>query len=139
MVMTLQLTNIGGNGAGAPPPGTQKTAGALGRGLQFTTAFVLLFQFLVCVFPIFGGWLADAVFGRYKVVTIGVWISAAAHILMVISAIPSLLKAEVATAPFMISFFMLAFGTGMLPFLQRCLQLLTDFRSLQAEYRSDYR
>ena len=33
----------GGNGAGAPPVGTQETAGALGRGVQFANAFVLLF------------------------------------------------------------------------------------------------
>lgn len=71
----------------------------------------------MCVVPILGGWLADAKLGRYTVVTIGVWISAVAHILMAVSAIPSLLEAEVATTPFMISFFMLAFGTGKFRFL----------------------
>lgn len=33
----------GGNGAGAPPRGTQETAGALGKGEQFSVAIGLLF------------------------------------------------------------------------------------------------
>jgi dipeptide/tripeptide permease len=33
----------GGNGAGAPPKGTEATAGALGRGIQFSVAIGLLF------------------------------------------------------------------------------------------------
>ncbi|KAK4166933.1 POT family-domain-containing protein, partial [Cladorrhinum sp. PSN259] len=103
----------GGNGAGAPPPGTQMTAGALGRGLQFSNSFILLFQFLVCIVPVFGGWLADVKLGRYVVVTIGVWIGAISHILMAASATPSLLQAGNATAPFLISYFLLAFGTGL--------------------------
>jgi hypothetical protein len=33
----------GGNGAGAPPRGSEHTAGALGRGIQFSVAIGLLF------------------------------------------------------------------------------------------------
>ena len=33
----------GGNGAGAPPKGSEATAGALGRGIQFSVAIGLLF------------------------------------------------------------------------------------------------
>lgn len=36
----------GGNGTGAPPKGTQETAGALGQGLQVASALTLLFSFL---------------------------------------------------------------------------------------------
>lgn len=46
----------GGNGAGAPPRGTQETAGALGMGLQASSGLVLLFAFLAYVLPILGGW-----------------------------------------------------------------------------------
>lgn len=34
----------GGNGAGAPARGTQDTAGALGKGIQFAVAMGLLFS-----------------------------------------------------------------------------------------------
>lgn len=44
----------GGNGAGAPPHGTQQTAGALNKGLQFANAFLLLFRFLSYSLPILG-------------------------------------------------------------------------------------
>lgn len=102
----------GGNGAGAPPVGTQKTAGALDKGLQFSSAFVLLFAFLAYVTPLLGAWIADVRIGRYKTIAIGVFIAGISHIIMIIGAIPSILQAGNGLAPFVISFFILAFGTG---------------------------
>lgn len=103
---------IGGNGAGAPPRGTQETAGALGKGLQFSSAFVLLFTFLAYVVPLFGAWVADTRLGRYKTIVIGVAVCGVAHVIMIVGAIPSVLRAGNGIAPFLISFFILAFGTG---------------------------
>ena len=37
---------VGGNGAGAPPRGTQKTAGALGKGTVIASAMTDAFKFL---------------------------------------------------------------------------------------------
>ena len=104
----------GGNGAGAPPRGTQETAGALGKGLQFSNAFILLFTFLAYVIPILGAWIADTRLGRYKTIAIGVLICGVAHIILVIGAIPSVLQAgpRHALPPFLIGFFLLAFGAG---------------------------
>ncbi|KXS93333.1 hypothetical protein AC579_5201 [Pseudocercospora musae] len=82
----------GGNGTGAPARGTQDTAGALGRGLQFSNAFVLLFAFLAYIIPIFGAWIADTKLGRFKTVVIG---------------------AGNGIAHFMIYFFLLAIGAGL--------------------------
>ena len=81
----------GGNGAGAPARDTQDTAGALGKGVQFSVAIGLLFlyantinvvlpclltvctfSFLAYIIPIFSGWLADSKMGRYRVILIGV-------------------------------------------------------------------
>jgi dipeptide/tripeptide permease len=73
---------------------------------------------LAYTIPLFGGWLGDTKLGRYKGVVIGGLISGIAHILMTSSAIPSLLQADKAIAPFIISFFMLAFGAGMLHYIQ---------------------
>jgi dipeptide/tripeptide permease len=107
----------GGNGAGAPPRGSEETAGALGRGLQFSNAFVLLFTFLAYVIPILGAWIADTRLGRYKTIAIGVFICGVAHVVIIIGAIPSVLQGPNAIAPFMISFFILAFGAGMQQFI----------------------
>ncbi|CAI7621333.1 unnamed protein product [Penicillium glandicola] len=104
----------GGNGAGAPPRGTQETAGALGMGLQASTGFVLLFQFLAYIVPIFGGYWADTYVGRYKAIVIGVLICGVAHIIQIIGAIPSVLQQgkSHAAPPFVISLLLLAVGAG---------------------------
>lgn len=105
----------GGNGAGAPPAGTQETAGALGRGVQFAVAIGLLFLFLAYVIPIFGAWVADTKLGRYKTIWIGVLICGVAHVIMICGAIPSVLEAGNGMAPFMVSLFLLAIGAGAYP------------------------
>lgn len=104
----------GGNGAGAPPRGTQKTAGALGMGLQASSGLTLLFLFLSYVIPIFGGWWADVHIGRYKAICVGVLICGVAHIIQVIGAIPSVLQKGTANAaaPFIIGLLLLSFGAG---------------------------
>ena len=102
----------GGNGAGAPPRGTEETAGALGRGLQFSSALGLLFTFLAYVIPIFGGWLADTKLGRFQVIMIGTLVAGIAHVIMILGALPSVLQAGHGIGPFMVSFFILAIGAG---------------------------
>ncbi|KUI68535.1 Peptide transporter PTR2 [Cytospora mali] len=104
---------VGGNGAGAPAKSdVNGVAGALGKGVQFASALVLLFTFLAYVFPILGAWIADTKLGRYKTILWGVGIGAVAHVIMVGGSAPSVLKAGNGIAPFMISFFMLAIGAG---------------------------
>jgi dipeptide/tripeptide permease len=105
-----------GNGSGAPPAGTQETAGALGKGLQFANAFVLLFTFLAYIIPIMGAWIADTRLGRFKTIVIGVVVCFIAHIIMIFGALPSVLKAGTATGPFIVSLLILAFGAGAFEF-----------------------
>lgn len=102
----------GGNGAGAPPKDTEETAGALNRGLQFSNAFSLLFTLLSCAIPLFGAWVADTKLGRYKTITLGVFMCGVAYIVSIFGAIPSALQAGHALAPFLIGYFVLAFGIG---------------------------
>ncbi|OJD35944.1 ptr2-domain-containing protein [Diplodia corticola] len=103
----------GGNGAGAPAAGTQGTAGALDKGLQFANAFVLLFGFMAYVVPIFGAWIADTRWGRFKTIVIGVLVCFVAHIIMIFGALPSVLKAGRGLVPFIISLLVLAIGAGL--------------------------
>ncbi|KAK8247915.1 POT family-domain-containing protein [Phyllosticta capitalensis] len=102
----------GGNGAGAIKKGSEQTAGALDKGLQFANAFVLLFSFLAYVVPILGAWMADVKYGRFKTIVIGVVICFVAHIIMVFGALPSVLQAYKGLAPFIVSLIVLALGAG---------------------------
>lgn len=85
----------------------------MGKGLQFSNAFVLLFKFLAYAFPILGAWIGDARTGRYKAVAIGVIICGVAHVVMIGGAAPSVLQKGSGAAPFIISLLLLAFGAGM--------------------------
>lgn len=102
-----------GNGAGAPDPNDSNgVAGALGKGVQFSSALTLLFTFMAYVFPIFGAWIADTKLGRYKTIMLGAGIGAIAHVIMTGGAAPSVLQKGQGIAPFMVSFFLLAIGAG---------------------------
>lgn len=81
-------------------------------GLQFASAFGILFTFLAYVIPLFGAFIADTKLGRYKTIVIGVVIGGVAHLIMIAGAAPSILRAGKGMAPFMVSFFLLAIGAG---------------------------
>ncbi|WVW83498.1 hypothetical protein I302_105519 [Kwoniella bestiolae CBS 10118] len=102
----------GGNGAGAPPSGTQQSAGALGMGLQTATALTVMFQFLVFCTPLLGGYLADVKLGRYRGLWVGIIVGFASHMLLVIASIPSVITGGHAIVPFIIGVIGLAIGSG---------------------------
>ncbi|KAF2093775.1 MFS peptide transporter [Rhizodiscina lignyota] len=104
----------GGNGAGAPPRGTELTAGALGRGLQFSSSFKLFFSLLGCLIPLFVAWVADAKIGRYKAIVVGVAICLVSHVVIVVGALPSVLQKGTGTAPYMIGRVLLSVSCGLL-------------------------
>jgi len=103
----------GGNGWGAPPKGTQETAGALGLGAVKANAVSQSFSMMVYVLPIFFGWLADTRTGRFKVICYGVLVFGVAHVLMVVSASKPLLADGSAKIPYLLSLYILAVGAAM--------------------------
>lgn len=102
----------GGNGYGAPPKGTQQTAGALGLGTVKATAVSQSFKMLVYCLPVIFGWIADTYTGRFKLICYGVAVFGVAHALMIASGAPSLLASGHSTAPYLISLYVLAIGAG---------------------------
>jgi len=76
-----------------------------------------------------GGWLADAKWGRFRTICVGIAICGIAHVIMVIAAIPSVIQANHAYAPFMISVYVLAIGAGKYPPLQNLPQSVADLDS----------
>ncbi|OUM55533.1 hypothetical protein BVG19_g5080 [[Candida] boidinii] len=103
----------GGNGWGAPPKGSQLSAGALDLGLQASNGVTTMLQFLAYTTPLLGGYLADTKMDKFKAVMIGAWIGAISHVILVIAAIPSVLdKGHAALAPTVIAIVLLAVGTG---------------------------
>jgi len=70
-------------------------------------------SFLTILSPLFFGWLADSKLGRFKNICIGVAICGVAHVIMIISAIPSIIQSGHAIGPFALSLYMLAVGAAM--------------------------
>ncbi|PTU19737.1 hypothetical protein P175DRAFT_0524075 [Aspergillus ochraceoroseus IBT 24754] len=104
---------VGGNGYGAPPRGTQQTAGALGMGTVKANAVNQSFSMLAYSLPMLFGYLSDAHTGRFKMICWGVLVFGIAHALMVGSTAPTLLANGGAKAPYFISLYLLAVGAAM--------------------------
>ncbi|WRT67628.1 uncharacterized protein IL334_004600 [Kwoniella shivajii] len=114
----------GGNGAGAVAPGEageNQTAGALGKGSVTTTAVYNAFTFLAYVIPILGGIVADTKWGRFKTIAVGTGVGIAAHLLLVIGAIPNVIHGGHAIGPFLLGLYILSFASG---FIKPCLATL---------------
>lgn len=103
---------VGGNGYGAPPKGTQQTAGALGMGTVKANAVSQSFSLLCYFLPLIFGYLGDAKISRFNLICWGVLVFGVSHVLMVGSAAPSLLANGTAKIPFFISVYILAVGSG---------------------------
>ena len=102
----------GGNGWGAPPRGTQKTAGALGMGQSTANAVTQSFSMLAYALPLLFGWMADAKVGRFKLICWGVIVFGVAHVLMVVAGAKNLLAEGTSKAPYFLSVYILAIGAG---------------------------
>lgn len=95
-----------GEGSGDISPG------ALDMGLPTTQAMTNLLTFLAYIFPLYGGFIADTKIGRFKAIWIGVVAGFIAHVLLIIAAIPSVIKQGHAIVPTALGIITLAMGTG---------------------------
>lgn len=102
------------HGWGAPVSDNgSESAGALDRGLQAANALSNLVTFLVCVVPLFGGYLADTTWGRWKTIQWGVVFGGISHVLFIIAAAPSVIaNGKAGLALCILAIFTLAIGSG---------------------------
>jgi len=122
-----------GSTTGAPVSKTSsENAGALGLGISTSSALTLLLTFLVYVMPLYGGYLADTKFGKFKAVSYGAIAGFFAHIFFIIAAIPSVIASGKALGPTIVGIITLAFSTGFIR--PNLLPLLMD----QYKHKHDY-
>ncbi|GAA6038522.1 hypothetical protein JCM8097_004610 [Rhodosporidiobolus ruineniae] len=88
-------------------------AGALGMGQQAATGLTTFNQFWVYTVPLFGAYIADTYWGRFKTICVSVAIALVGHVLLVASAAPSVIaKPNSAIGAFAIAIVVMGLGTG---------------------------
>ncbi|KAF1992813.1 PTR2-domain-containing protein [Amniculicola lignicola CBS 123094] len=93
-------------------PRTEGQPGALDMGQRASFGIGTFNSFWAYSTPIIGAIIADEYLGRFNTVFIGIAFSILGHILLVISALPTVLASGKAIAPFIIGVIILGFGTG---------------------------
>lgn len=67
-------------------------SGALGLGQRASTGLTTFYQFWCYIIPLFGAYIADTRWGRYKTICISVFIALLGHIVLIISSVPSIIE-----------------------------------------------
>jgi POT family proton-dependent oligopeptide transporter len=89
------------------------SAGALGKGQRASTALTTFNSFWVYVIPLFGAYIADTRWGRFKTIVISVLVAQVGHILLVVSSIPSIIShPDRSLGLFIFALIIMGLGTG---------------------------
>ncbi|TDL26999.1 PTR2-domain-containing protein [Rickenella mellea] len=93
--------------------GAHHVSGALGMGQRASTGLTTFNSFWVYVTPLFGAYIADTYWGRYKTICVAVAIALFGHCLLIISALPPVIaNNHGALACFTIAIVIMGCGTG---------------------------
>ncbi|EIN04582.1 PTR2-domain-containing protein [Punctularia strigosozonata HHB-11173 SS5] len=93
--------------------GAHGQSGALGLGQRASTGLTTFNSFWVYVIPLFGAYIADTYWGRFKTVCVAVGIAMFGHVLLIISAVPGVIEhSNGALACFVIAIVIMGLGTG---------------------------
>jgi len=122
---------------GAGGGSSQGISGALGQGPQTANGINTFNTFWVYCVPLFGAYMADEHWGRYKTICISIAVAILGHIILVISAIPPVITNESACfAVFVLGVIVMGAGTGgfkpnispliveQIPFVTACIKVL---------------
>ncbi|KAL9708586.1 hypothetical protein Ac2012v2_008255 [Leucoagaricus gongylophorus] len=102
------------------PPGSRTGAaglngqtGALGMGQRASTGLTTFYQFWCYIIPLFGAYIADTYWGRYKTICLAVFITLIGHILLIIAAVPGVIEHQNAIGAFVVALIVMGLGTGL--------------------------
>lgn len=93
-------------------PTSEGQPGALNMGQRASTGIGTFNSFWAYCTPIIGAIIADEYLGRFNTIFVAIAFSIVGHILLIISALPTVLDSGKAIAPFILGVIVLGFGTG---------------------------
>ncbi|KAG7664768.1 uncharacterized protein J8A68_001723 [[Candida] subhashii] len=91
---------------------TDSPRGMLGLNQKGATAVSYFFQFWCYVTPIFGGWLADTYWGKFKSIFVFCCIYVVGILVLLITSIPSITSQKVALGGFIVAIIIIGLATG---------------------------
>ncbi|KAF5023970.1 hypothetical protein F66182_3974 [Fusarium sp. NRRL 66182] len=98
---------------GSTTGASEDQPGALGMGQRASTGITTFNQFWQYLMPLFGAYLADQYWGRYKTISYALGIDIIGHIILIVSAIPSVISNSGGSLGAMIvAIIVIGFGTG---------------------------
>ncbi|KAF5310118.1 hypothetical protein D9619_010183 [Psilocybe cf. subviscida] len=92
--------------------GLHGQAGALGLGQRASTGLTTFYLFWCFATPLFGGYIADTYWGRYKTICFALVVAIIGHLLLVIAALPRIIANGNALPVFIIAIIAMGIGTG---------------------------
>ncbi|KAL2875337.1 hypothetical protein SGCOL_009500 [Colletotrichum sp. CLE4] len=100
-----------GSTTGAAPNGQP---GALGMGQQASTGITTFNQFWQYFMPLFGAWVADKYWGRYKTICISIAVDLVGHLILISAAIPPVITkpAGNSLSALLVGMITIGFATG---------------------------
>ena len=99
------------------PPGSitgadDEQPGALGMGQRASTGITTFNQFWQYLMPLFGAYVADQYWGRYRTISYALVIDIIGHIILIVSAVPGVIQSDGALGAMIIAIIVIGFGTG---------------------------
>lgn len=99
------------------PPGSitgadDEQPGALGMGQRASTGITTFNQFWQYLMPLFGAYVADQYWGRYRTISYALVIDIIGHIILIVSAVPGVITSDGALGAMIVAIIVIGFGTG---------------------------
>lgn len=92
--------------------GAAAQSGALDMGQRASTGLSTFFTFWCYITPLFGAYIADSKWGRFKTIKVSIYFSLVGHIVLIVAAIPGVIGRKSAIAPFIVGIILIGIGTG---------------------------